>query len=130
MLESFKNCGWASFVMLILGLMGLGACILALVLALVRRPVGGIIAAGASILLGLMSFGAGPIGSMYGRQVTDSALDSPDIEPALKERIRTAGYEEASACVSVGLSLGAMPVVAGVIALGVALRAKKKLSEV
>jgi hypothetical protein len=129
MLESFRNCGWASFVMLFLGLLGLGACVLALVLTLVRRPVGAIIAAGAGVALALMSFGAGPIGAMYGRQVTDNALDTPAIDPAVKERIRTVGYAEANACVSVGFSIGAMPLVAGVIALGVALRAKKKLAQ-
>lgn len=129
MMESFRNCGWASYAMLFLGLMGLGACILALVLALVRRPVGGVIAGGASILLGLMSFGAGPLGAMYGRQVTDSTLDSLAMEPAEKEKVRDAGYAEANACVSVGFSLGAMPLVAGCAALAVALRAKKKLSQ-
>jgi hypothetical protein len=128
-MESFQNCGWASFLMLFMGLMGLTACILALVLTLVRRPVGGMIAAGASIVLAVMSFGTGPLGAMYGRQVTDNALDSGAIDPAQKERIRQQGYLEADSCVQVGLSLGALPLVAGVIALGVGLRARRKLAE-
>jgi hypothetical protein len=66
---------------------------------------------------------------MYGRQVTDSVLETPAIDPAEKEKIRAVGYAEAQACVSVGISLGAMPLVAGLAALGVAVRAKKKLSQ-
>lgn len=127
MLESFRYCGWASFIMLFLGLSGLGACLLALLLAMTRKPVGGIIAAVASILLALASFGTGPIAAMYGRSVTDSALSDPSIDPVQRERIRAAGHEEAGACVSVGFSLGAMPLVAGTIALFVTLRAKKRL---
>lgn len=128
-MESFKNCGWASFLMLFLGLMGLGACVLALVLTLVRRPVGGMIAAGASLALAVMSFGAGPIGALYGRQVTDSVVDGvKSLDPTKREQIRQQGYQEADACIPVGLSLGATPFVAGVIALAVALRAKKKLT--
>lgn len=128
-MESFQNCGWASFLMLFMGLMGLTACVLALVLTMMRRPVGGMIAAGAGIGLAIMSFGTGPLGAMYGRQVTDSVVDSPAIDPAQRERIRQQGYLEANSCVSVGLSLGAMPLAAGAIALAVALRAKRKLSE-
>jgi hypothetical protein len=126
-MESFRNCGWASFVMLFMGLMGLTACVLALVLTLMRRPVGGMISAGASLLFAVMSFGTGPLGAMYGRQVTDSAIET--VDPALREKIRQVGYQEADSCVDVGISLGAMPLVAGVIALGVAFRAKKKLAE-
>jgi hypothetical protein len=128
-MESFKNCGWASFLMLFMGLMGLTACVLALVLTLVRRPVGGMISAGASLVLALMSFGTGPLGAMYGRQVTDSVVDSNAIDPSRREQIRQMGYQEADSCIPVGLSLGATPLVAGVIALAVALRAKKKLAE-
>ena len=128
-MESFKNCGYASFLMLFMGLAGLTACVLALVLTLSRRPVGGMIAAGASVALALMSFGSGPLGAMYGRQVTDSVVDSGAVDPSRREQIRQAGYQEADACIPVGLSLGAMPLVAGVIALAVALRAKKKLAE-
>ncbi|HLM72071.1 MAG TPA: hypothetical protein VK459_05260 [Polyangiaceae bacterium] len=128
-MESFKNCGWASFLMLFMGLMGLTACVLALVLTLMRRPVGGMISAGASLVLALMSFGTGPLGAMYGRQVTDSVVDSNAIDPSRREQIRQMGYQEADACIPVGLSLGATPLVAGVIALAVALRAKKRLAE-
>lgn len=126
-MESFQNCGWASFVMLFMGLLGLTACVLALVLTLMRRPVGGMISAGAGVLFALMSIGTGPLGAMYGRQVTDSVLET--VDPAQREKIRMQGYQEADSCVDVGISLGAMPLVAGVIALAVALRAKKKLAE-
>jgi hypothetical protein len=128
MFESFKNCGAGALAMLFLGLFGLLACALALLLTMTRRASGGIISAAAAIALALLSFAAGPAFAWYGRGVTDStvsALGSPGPE---QEKLRQMGYAEAESCVSVGLSLGAMPLVAGCIALLVAVRAKKRLA--
>jgi hypothetical protein len=128
MFESFKNCGMGALAMLFLGLFGLLACVLALLLTMTRKAMAGIISAAAAIALALLSFAAGPAFAMYGRSVTDNAVSTAGLSVPDQERLRAAGYAEAESCVSVGLSLGAMPLVAGVIALLVAIRARKRLA--
>jgi MFS family permease len=100
--------------------------VLALVLAAVRQPKVGLALAIVSLVLALGSLGGGPLGALYGRATVDAVLDSEAIDPAQKERIRMMGYEEAGSCVTIGLSLGALPFLVGAAALALALVAGRK----
>jgi hypothetical protein len=110
--ETFKECGWPGWIILLLGLVSLGVSLLALVLILLKKPTGGVIAGALAALLGLSSIGMGPVGTMLGQQVTDQVLAGESIDPSMRERIRLQGYEEARGCITVGVSLGAVPVLA------------------
>lgn len=119
-------CGWPSFLMLFAGFGALVGGVIALVLAAVRQHRAGLALAIVSLVLALATLGGGPLGALYGRAMIDDVLQSAAIEPAQRERIRAAGYEEAGSCVTLGLSFGALPFVIGMAALALALVAGGK----
>lgn len=123
-METFRECGWPAFVVLGLGGLAVLAGLVALAVAIFKPRVGlvlGVVALAVSCSVPAM--GAG--GTVLGRSKVDEALSGGGIDPTHKERIRQVGYQEAGQCTTLGASLGALPLVLSLVALGVAALRRK-----
>ena len=99
--------------------------LLAALIALGKKP-GVTAAAGfAAVAVGLLTFGAGAMGSWSARKRTDGALSSPGLTARDRERIGAYGYAEARMPLKFALALGAIPLLAGA-ALGAVGMAKAR----
>jgi hypothetical protein len=125
---AFRECGWPSWLCLLMGLAGLAAGFVGLVLLATKLRGAAWIAGGIAVFLGLSTVGVGVVGRQVGLAKVEAILGDPDlgIDPSQLERIRAAGYQEASQCVSVGAGAGALPFVMGAFAVGIGLALRKK----
>ena len=124
-LEAFKECGWASFVCLLIGGVGLATGFVSVLLATRARNVAAIVGM-VAMALGLASLGAGILGRQRGLAVSEAAASTLNVDASQKERIRAQGEIEASQCVKVGGASGALPFVLGTLAAAVGFAARKK----
>jgi hypothetical protein len=118
-MEMFRECGFVAFVVLAAALLALVAAIVALCVAALTRRFGVAVAVMA-LALALVVPALGAVGTLWGRNVTDSAISGESIDPAQRERIRQAGYQEAAQCTSLGAMTGALPVLLSVVACVIA----------
>jgi hypothetical protein len=126
--ETFINCGWASWTILLFSILSLGISFVSVILSVVKLPKVGAVFAIVSLLFALLGIANGPLGMMIGRSKTESALSGVGIEPSQKARIMEEGYKEAGCCLTVGFSLGTPSLVfsAGALALGAVLMKKQQ----
>ena len=128
-LPGFCDCGWASFAILLVTLLGVLIGIVALVLGAMRK---GWVGAGLAIVvvcLGLLDGAVGVGGMLYGRTRVEGAVSGASIDPSQKQRILEMGYGEAQMCVNAGAINGAALVVFGLAGIGLALALKKKAAQ-
>ncbi|HEY4118379.1 MAG TPA: hypothetical protein VGM56_11005, partial [Byssovorax sp.] len=99
--NAFRDCGWASFICVFIGLVGLvtGLVGVALLAASKRRAASmvGLVA----VALGVLSVGAGVVGRQTGLARTEAAVSGASVDPAQKARILAVGGEEANQCLKV-----------------------------
>jgi len=119
--ESFINCGWASWTILLFSFLSFGMSFLSLVLSIAKLPK---VAAGLGLLsmaLSLLAMANGPIGMMSGRSKVDAAVSGGSIDPVTKAKILEEGYNESRSCLTVGVTLGTPSFVVSACALGLGL---------
>ena len=117
-MEMFRNCGWASFGALGVGILATLVGVVALALGLVK-PRTGFVVGVLALAMSLGAPGVGVLGVLHGRHVVEEATSGGSISPELKDKIRAMGYEEASQCVPVGASIGSLPFVVALLAMAV-----------
>ena len=125
---SFRECGWASFLCLLIGVLGMGVGFVGVVLLATRARGAAWIVGAVAAVLGVLALGAGLLGRATGLQRTEAAISGSSVDPSQKERIRAIGAEEASQCIAVGAATGALPFLTGALALGIGLSLRKKPS--
>jgi hypothetical protein len=99
--------------------------VVALSLSVVKPRVGGAFAL-LSLAIALAPGGIGVLGTYLGHSRVDDVVASGAIDPAMKERIRQAGYAEAATCTTVGVGAMLPPLVLSGIALVIALARRKR----
>jgi hypothetical protein len=124
--ESFRECGWASFLCVLIGMMGVVVGLVGVVLLATKARNGAWIVGTVALALGVLSLGAGLLGRATGLARTEAALSGASVDASMKERIRAQGMEEANQCISVGAAAGALPFVMGALAVGIGLAVRKK----
>jgi len=125
-LPGFCDCGWASFVILLVTALGLLLGLIALILGAMRK---GWTAAGLAIVvvcLAMLDGAVGVGGMLYGRNMVEGAVSGVSIDPAQKKRIMEQGYSEAQTCVTAGALNGGLLLVIGLAGIGLGLALKKK----
>ncbi len=125
-MEMFRNCGWAAFGVLGVGMLATLLGVVALALA-INKPRGGILLGIVALAMSLGAPGVGVLGMIQGQHVTDAAVSGASIDPAFKEKIRLQGYEEAGQCLPVGASMGVLPLIVAGIAIAVGAMRKKQM---
>ncbi|HET7539622.1 MAG TPA: hypothetical protein VFK05_07115 [Polyangiaceae bacterium] len=122
---AFQECGWPSWLCLLLTLLGFALAVAVFGAALLR--------ARTSVLLGWMALGfalsplaAGALGQESGRAKVDGVLSAPSIDATQRERIRLEGYREAQSCVAVGGALSTPPLLLAAAALVTAYALRRK----
>ena len=118
-MNSFMECGWAAWIVLLLAIVAVAGGVVAIGLAILKPKWGlaiGLLAVGLAVLVPA----AGVLGTLQGRNVVDGAISGHSVDPSMHEKIRTAGYAEAATCTSLGLTFGALPGLLSVAAIGVA----------
>jgi len=124
-MESFPEFGWPAFAALGGGSLATLLGVVALALALIKPRTGlllGIVALAAS----LGAPGVGFAGMLWARQRVDAILTSGVVDPEQTDRLRTEGYREAGQCISVGTTIGILPIVMAAIAIGIGAARKSK----
>jgi hypothetical protein len=112
----FQGCGWASWVCLLFGVVGIWVGFAAIIASVLRvRWRKG--AAWAALSFAMLPITFGTAGVISGKSKVDDAIAGPGISPEQREYIRTIGYEEANQCVVVGGALSGVPLVISVGAL-------------
>ncbi len=125
-LPGFCDCGWASFVILLLTLFGTAVGVIGLVLGAMRK---GALAAGIGIATVCVGLGVGAVGvggMLHGRSLVEAATSGASLRPDARDRIRAQGYKEAQVCVTAGAIHGVFLVLFGTAAAGVALARRRK----
>ena len=124
MAQTFMECGWAAYLILLLTIVSLVGALIAIGLAFFTRKWGLPIAL-VAFCLTLTVPAAGVIGTSYGKSVVDGAVSGNSIDPTKREMIRKVGYEEAGTCTTLGLGLGALPGLLSLAGLGIAILRRK-----
>ena len=115
--------GWSMYPIACLGLVGalMGLAALASMWTLSRKlPIGFGLSA---LILGLMAVGMGLFGTMLGRRTTEEAIAA--VEPEYAAVIRVQGYEESDNNLVLGALACALPLLAGLLAVGRGLTMKE-----
>ncbi len=123
-MQTFMECGWAAWVILLLTIIAVAGALVAVGLAFFK-PKWGLPFAVVAFGLTLCVPAAGVIGTSYGKSVVDGAVSGHSIDPAQRERIRKVGYEEAGTCTGLGLGFGALPGLLSILGLGIAIARRK-----
>lgn len=124
--NAIHECGWSAYLSILLGALGsLGALSgLALLGSSQRKSAWAL--GGAALLFGILSLGAGLAGASMGRSATDSALVA--VEASMRDRLREVGYAEAMQCNAIAGRTSALPIVVGLLVLGIGLAVRKSRS--
>lgn len=112
----FQEGGWSMYPIACLGVVGafIGFAALASMFASSRKlPIGLGLSA---LILGLMALGMSVFGTMQGRRATEEAVAS--VEPGYADEIRMQGYEESDNNLVLGALACALPLLAGLLAVG------------
>ncbi len=109
---------------LLLGIFSVLFGLVALGLGFVK-PRYGLIAGVVALAFSCSVPGMGVIGMVRGRQVIESAISGASVNPEQKARIRAEGYRESGECTTLGLGVGALPLLLALAALGVGLGRRK-----
>lgn len=119
--ETFRNCGGASWLILLFSLLGIVISAVAALLSLLKVRTAAIVVSIIGLLVALSSLASGPMGMWNGQIKVERALAGPGIAPDLKQRIREQGDAEALGCLPVAGTLGspALVVAIGAVALAV-----------
>jgi len=127
---AFQECGWPSWLSLLLSALAFAFSIAAFGLALLRAhaPVG---MAWLAVGFALSPLGMGAMGEQIGRSRVDRVISGPFADASQRERIRAEGYREARSCVAVGSTLSVPSLLLASVALAsaYALRRKRVLGE-
>jgi hypothetical protein len=119
-LTAIVECGLAGWVAVLIAIVAIPLALVALVLAIARKRTAPV-AAMLALSLGFAPFACGTLGETLGRSRVDEVVSGGSIDPAHVEEIRAAGYAEAAQCKKVGLGGSALPGIAAILALAVAL---------
>jgi len=117
---AFQACGFPSWLMLLAAMLALPFALVAVALAIARTKTAKLFAV-LALTFSLLPVAVGAMGMTLARSKVDSVLDGNLIEPGLRERIRAEGYEEAALCLRLGFGAGAVPLLFGLVAVGLAL---------
>jgi|HubBroStandDraft_2_1064218.scaffolds.fasta_scaffold1442555_1 hypothetical protein len=125
MYNAFRECGWAAWLCLLIGFVGIGVGIAGLVLLATKARKAATVAGVVALALGFLAMGAGLLGRQSGLAVMEAAISGTSVDPSQKERIRALGTAEAAQCVNVGAATGALPFLMGAVAVGLGLALRK-----
>ena len=124
---AFRDCGWASWLCLLIGLAGTCAAIVGVALLASNGRRGSALVGAVAIALAALSLGSGVVGRQAGLGNMEQALAAVN-DPSMVMRIRAEGTKEANQCVFVGASTGALPFLLGAITLGIGFALKRDAS--
>jgi hypothetical protein len=129
--SSFRDCGWASFVILFLTVVALMNAVAAAVAVFGSKNRSLAVALSATtVCLGVAIFGIGEYGKLRGESTVDRVLAelvaSGTMEASRSKEIRDEGYLEAAQCVSVGIGGSALPLIFGLALITAAVMKKKE----
>ena len=115
--------GWSMYPIACFGVIGvfMGLAALASMFASSRKMAIGL--GISALLLGLMALGMGLVGTMQGRRTTEEAI--VNVDPEFAEVIRVQGYEESDNNLVLGALACALPLLAGLLAVGRGLTMKE-----
>src|SRR5262249_55930128 len=116
---AFRECGWASWLCLLIGFGGIAAGFVGVVLLATKARGAAWIVGSIAVMLGFGAIGVGVLGRQMGLARMEEALEGDGIDPSQKATIRAIGTEEAGQCVKVGVGTGALPFLLGALAVGV-----------
>jgi disulfide bond formation protein DsbB len=122
---AFRECGWPSFLCLLIALIGLGVGFLGVILLLTRSRNAAAILGVVAIVLGVATLGAGFIGRQRGLALSEAAVSDTSFDPSQRARILAMGEAEATQCIKVGSVMGALPFLLGALAAAVGLATRK-----
>lgn len=125
-LHSLRDCGWAAWLCVLIGLAGTLAGLVGVVLGAFRKRGPASFLGVVAIALGLLAVGTGMGGRVLAESKVESVLVGAAINPSMKERIRAEGMAEASQCVVIGGFTGALPFLLGAVAMAIGLALQKK----
>ncbi|MEZ4298532.1 MAG: hypothetical protein R3B70_26510 [Polyangiaceae bacterium] len=125
-LESFRSCGWASWLALLVCFAGMAAALVGVLLALFGSKKAGWILGAVAVFFGLTTVLVGFVGRAHGMTVMEEALSSGSVSPDQRDMIRRFGTEEANQCVKVGGTFAALPLLIGATTIALALALRKK----
>lgn len=121
----FQQCGWPSWLSLLLGLCSLAFAAVALGAALFRARAA-VLLSWSALALALLPAGVGTIGMALLRAKVDRLLAEEPLDPSQIVSLRREGYEEAAGCVTLGGALSGLPFVLAVIALPTAYTLRRR----
>ena len=127
-LEAFKGCGWAAWLALLAGTVGIGSGLVGAAMLSMKARGFAWIPGAVAVLLGFSAISVGLLGRAIGLARVKEVLSYPgvEIDATQREMIWRVGTEEANRCVTVGASLGALPIVIGAAAVGIGLALRNK----
>lgn len=124
---AFRDCGWASWLCLLLGLAGTCAAIVGVALLASNGRRGSAVVGGVAIALAVLALGSGVVGRQAGLGNMEEALAAVN-DPSMVLRIRAEGTQEANQCVFVGAGTGALPFLLGAMTLAIGFARKRDAS--
>jgi hypothetical protein len=133
----FLECGWASWICLLVAMPAVAFGLAAVVTGRARREGDDATTRGrraslsrtlgvVAMVLGGGSLLIGVAGRQMGLMKVMSATSSQAIDPGQRDRIRAEGLREANGCVAVGGAAAALPFVLGAIAIATGAAARKR----
>jgi hypothetical protein len=122
-MEMFRECGWPAFAVLGLGGLGFLVGFVALAVA-IASPRAGVVLGTVALAVSCSVPAMGVGGTLIGRNKTDEALAGVG-SPEDRERIRELGHHEAGQCTTLGVGVGALPLVLALAALTLGALRKK-----
>jgi hypothetical protein len=123
--QLFQECGWPSWLSLLLGLLAFALSVTAFGVALSRSRVR-VLLSWLALSVALLPFGVGAGGMELGRARVDRVLTLPFTDASQRERIRDEGYREAASCVAVGGAFSAPALFLALTALATAYALRRK----
>jgi hypothetical protein len=124
-IQAFRECGWPALVVVLFALLGAVLGLTALGLAVAKTELARAVAV-LALGVALAAPGMGAVGTFVGRLVVNRALEGEVLDPSHIDRIRVAGYAEAEQCTTLGLVVGALPLVVAVAGVLVAFLRRRK----
>lgn len=122
---AFQECGWPSWLSLLLATLAFAAVVAAFGAALLRTRAS-VLLAWLALAFALSPLGVGAAGVEIGRAKVDQVLSLPFTDASQRERIREEGHREAGSCLAVGGMFSVPPLLLAAVALATAYALRRK----
>jgi hypothetical protein len=121
--ERFREGGWPNWLILLLGVVGMLAGSVAIVVPLVsKKRLAALLPGLGAAALACFILGTGMGGMLFNLRRVESAISGGAIRPTLRERIYRMGLDESKSCVEFSLGFALYPSLGAIIALVLATR--------